>query len=145
MTYILGDLGRSWSFFRDLGSKDKILLGSRGNYFQGSGEINALFSGIKGAQTPPPWGPRESSPEKTDFDCMRKAKVQISLHICTKWFAAILLVSLTTFQIEFQSRPVCALYVSKPFNFLPWVAKNRSHHTSASGNRRVSVVIFMKV
>ena len=52
MIYILGDLGRSWSFFRDLGSKGKILLGSRGNYFQGSGEINALFSGIKGAQTP---------------------------------------------------------------------------------------------
>ena len=44
-------------FFRDLGSKGKILLGSRGNYFQGSGEINALFSWIKGAQTPPPWGP----------------------------------------------------------------------------------------
>ena len=36
----------------DLGSKGKILLGSRGNYFQGSGEINALFSEIKGAQTP---------------------------------------------------------------------------------------------
>ena len=52
MTYIFGDLGRSWSFFRDLGSKGKILLGSRGNYFQGSGEINALFSGIKGALTP---------------------------------------------------------------------------------------------
>ena len=40
------------SIFRDLGSKGKILLGSRGNYFQGSGEINALFSGIKGAGTP---------------------------------------------------------------------------------------------
>ena len=40
------------SIFRDLGSKGKILLGSRGNYVQGSGEINALFSGIKGAQTP---------------------------------------------------------------------------------------------
>ena len=51
MTYIFGDLGRSWSFFRDLGSKGKILLGSRGNYFQGSGENSALFSGIKGAQT----------------------------------------------------------------------------------------------
>ena len=37
------------SIFRDLGSKGKILLGSRGNYFQGSGEINALFLGIKGA------------------------------------------------------------------------------------------------
>ena len=56
MTFIFGDLGRSWSFLRDLGSKGKILSGSRGNYFQGSGEINALFSGIKGAQTPP-WGP----------------------------------------------------------------------------------------
>ena len=44
------------SIFRDLGSKGKILLGSRGNYFQGSGEINALFSGIKGAQTPPGGG-----------------------------------------------------------------------------------------
>ena len=54
MTYIFGDLGRCWSIFKDLGSKGKILLGSRGNYFQGSGEINALFSGIKGAQTPPP-------------------------------------------------------------------------------------------
>ena len=32
----------------------KILLGSRPNYFQELGEINALFSGIKGAQTP--WG-----------------------------------------------------------------------------------------
>ena len=57
MTYIFGDLGRNWSIFRDLGSKGKILLGSRGNYFQGSGEISALFSGIKGAQTPPPGGP----------------------------------------------------------------------------------------
>ena len=56
MAYIFGDLGRCWSIFRDLGSKGKILLGSRGNYFQGSGEINALFSGIKGAQTPPPGG-----------------------------------------------------------------------------------------
>ena len=56
MTNIFGDLGRCWSIsFRDLGSKGKILLGSQGNYFQGSGEINELFSGIKGAQTP--WGP----------------------------------------------------------------------------------------
>ena len=52
MTYIFGDLGKCWPIFRDLGSKGKILLGGRGNYFQGSGEINALFSGIKGAQTP---------------------------------------------------------------------------------------------
>ena len=56
MTYIFGDLGRNWSIFRDLGSKGKILLGSQGNNFQGSWEMNALFSGIKGAQTPPPPG-----------------------------------------------------------------------------------------
>ena len=55
MTYIFGTWGEVGLFFRDFGSKGKILLGSRGNYFQGSGEINALFSGIKGAQTPP-WG-----------------------------------------------------------------------------------------
>ena len=36
----------------------QILLGRRGNYLQGDGEINALFSGIKGAQTP--WGPQHS-------------------------------------------------------------------------------------
>ena len=52
MTYLFGDLWRCWSIFRDLGSKGKILIGSRGNYFQGSGEINAIFSWIKGAQTP---------------------------------------------------------------------------------------------
>ena len=33
-----------------------MLLGRQGNYLQGDGEINALFSGIKGAQTPPPPG-----------------------------------------------------------------------------------------
>ena len=66
MTYIFGDLGRSWAIFRDLGSKCKILLGSRGNYFQGSGEINALFSGIKGAQTPP-GGPQPSGSGEEDF------------------------------------------------------------------------------
>ena len=47
------DLGRSWYIFRDLGSKGKIVLGSQRNYFQGSGGISALFSGIKGAQTTP--------------------------------------------------------------------------------------------
>ena len=58
--YILGRIdlyvwgsGEKLVYFRDLGSKGKILLGSRGDYFQGSGEINALFSGIRGAQTPP--------------------------------------------------------------------------------------------
>ena len=30
----------------------QILLGRRGNYLQEDGEINALFSGIQGAQTP---------------------------------------------------------------------------------------------
>ena len=33
-------------------ARGKINLGSRGNYFQGFGEIHALFSGIKGAQNP---------------------------------------------------------------------------------------------
>ena len=33
----------------------QILLGRRGHYLQGDGEVNALFSGIKRAQTPP-WG-----------------------------------------------------------------------------------------
>ena len=32
----------------------QMLLGRRGNYLQGFGEINALFSGVKVAQTPPP-------------------------------------------------------------------------------------------
>ena len=50
--YIFWGSGKKLVFFRDLGSKGKVLLGSRGNYFQGSWEINALFSGIKGAQTP---------------------------------------------------------------------------------------------
>ena len=49
---LFGDLGRSWTIFRDLGSKDKILVGSRVNYFQGFGEITALFLGIKGVQPP---------------------------------------------------------------------------------------------
>ena len=45
---------RSLSIFMDLGSKGNLLLGSPGNYFPGLGDsgINALFSGIKGAQTP---------------------------------------------------------------------------------------------
>ena len=34
----------------------QILLGIRGHYLQGDGEINALFLGIKGAQTPPGGG-----------------------------------------------------------------------------------------
>ena len=50
-----GIWGEAELFFSDLESKGKILLGSRGNNFQGLGEINAILSGIKGAQTP--WGP----------------------------------------------------------------------------------------
>ena len=39
-----------------------------------------------------------------------------------------------------------ALYtVGNSMTFYRGVAKNRSYHTSASGNRRVSVVIFIKV
>ena len=47
-----GGGGGKLNYFRDLGCKGKLLLGSRGNYFQGFGEINALFLGIMGAQTP---------------------------------------------------------------------------------------------
>ena len=57
--YILGRIGLYfWGFgekqnyFRDLGSKGKIYLEGQGNYFHGFGEIHALFSGIKEAQTP---------------------------------------------------------------------------------------------
>ena len=39
--------------FSGIWEQRKILLGSRGNCFHGFWEINALFSGIKGAQTPP--------------------------------------------------------------------------------------------
>ena len=40
------------------GAKAKYFSGAKENYFQGFGEINALFAGIKGAQTP--WGPQQS-------------------------------------------------------------------------------------
>ena len=52
MAYVCGDLGKSLSYLKDLGSKGKLVSGSRGIFFQGVGEINVLFSGIKGAQTP---------------------------------------------------------------------------------------------
>ena len=58
--YILGRIGLYfWGFGEKLnyiwgfGELRQILLGRRGHYLQGDGEINALFSGIKGAQTPP--------------------------------------------------------------------------------------------
>ena len=75
--------------------------------------------------------------------------MQISLHSCTKWFAAILLVSMKIFQIEFGS--IVADQTSlrsirlETMTFYHGVAKNRSYHTSASGNLRVSVVILIKV
>ena len=48
-----GAFGEKLNLLKDLGSKVKILSWSRGIIFQGF-EINALFSGIKGTQTP--WG-----------------------------------------------------------------------------------------
>ena len=77
MTYIFGDLGRSWSFFMGFGEQ-------RQNTFR---EPRQLFSGIWGDQciifrdqgsTDPPWGPRESSPEKTDFDYTKDTKYCIT-------------------------------------------------------------------
>ena len=40
-------------------------LGRQGNYLQGDGEMNALFSGIKGAQTLPPPGGLIIQPSET--------------------------------------------------------------------------------
>ena len=54
LAYILGGLGEKLNYFRDLGSKGKILSG--GYLFQRFGGINALFIGSKGAKTPPPLG-----------------------------------------------------------------------------------------
>ena len=73
--------------------------------------------------------------------------MQISLHSCTKWFAAILLVFMKIFQIEFGSflADQTSLRSIRLETFYHGVAKNRSYHTSASGNRRVSIVIFIKV
>ena len=60
--YILGRIGLYFGGFGEKlnyiwgnGERRQILLGRRGHYLQGDGEINALFSGIKGAQTTP-WG-----------------------------------------------------------------------------------------
>ena len=41
---------------RIVGANEKYIQGAEEFSFQGFGEINALFSGIKEAQTP--WGPR---------------------------------------------------------------------------------------
>ena len=65
--------------------------------------------------------------------------MQISLHSCTKWFAALLLVSMKIFQIEFGgilADQTSVLYtVGNSMTFYHGVAKNRSYHTSASENR----------
>ena len=47
-----GGFGEKLNYFRDLGRKGIILLEGQGNYYHGFGEIKALFTGIKGAQTP---------------------------------------------------------------------------------------------
>ena len=48
------ELGRSCITFRDLGSTVKIILGITRKYHKGARKIWALFSGSKGALTPPP-------------------------------------------------------------------------------------------
>ena len=53
LAHILGDLGRSCIIFGVLWSKGKILSESWGIFLSGIWETSALFSGIKGAQTPP--------------------------------------------------------------------------------------------
>ena len=53
--YVWG-FGEELNYFQGFGERRQILLGRRGHYLLGDdGEIIALFSGIKGAQTP--WGP----------------------------------------------------------------------------------------
>ena len=48
----LGKIGLYFAGVQNFfGEQRQILLGSKGNYFKGFGEINALFSGSKGAQT----------------------------------------------------------------------------------------------
>ena len=61
--YIFGRIGLYfWGFWEKLnyflgfGERRQILLGRQGHNLHGDGEINALFSGIKGAQTPPQGG-----------------------------------------------------------------------------------------
>ena len=51
----LGILGKAESILRIWGSKENTFRELR-IFFQEFGEINALFSGIKGAQTPTVWG-----------------------------------------------------------------------------------------
>ena len=51
-----GEFREMLTLFKEFGGKEKILPGSCGICFQGFGEINAFFSGIKGAHTP--WGPQ---------------------------------------------------------------------------------------
>ena len=60
--YILGriclyfwGIGEKQNCFWGFGERRQTLSGRRGHYLQEDGEINALFSGIKGAQSP--WGP----------------------------------------------------------------------------------------
>ena len=60
----------------------QILLGRQGKYLQGDGEMNAMISGIKGAQTPPPpWG-------ASLFENMNKRNFNIVAGLCSlaDWF-----------------------------------------------------------
>ena len=55
MAYILGIWGEAELFLGIWGAKANT-LGRQENYLQGDGDMNAFFSGIKGAQIP--WGPQ---------------------------------------------------------------------------------------
>ena len=70
-----GELGSSCIIFRDLGSTSKIILGSRGKYFRGAGEIWAAFSGSKEALTPlpPPRGPSSNLLANKPYSYLRYA------------------------------------------------------------------------
>ena len=52
-------LGEAELILKIWGAREKLFQGAE-DFFHGDREINALFSGIKGAQTPLPWGPHKS-------------------------------------------------------------------------------------
>ena len=73
MAYIFGGIcGEAELILKVLGSKGKILSGSLWIFFQGFGESNALFSGIKGAQPPPPLRASSVVAKKSGFGEQRK-------------------------------------------------------------------------
>ena len=79
----MGIWGDTELFLGIWGANAKVLLGSRGNYFQGSGEINALFQGSR--EHRPPGG-------LTNKPMFVKIKESIKVHNCIHHFLMLLAV-----------------------------------------------------